>query len=555
MSGLRFGLGDFVMCNLGASGWKLGRIIALHYRESEWPAGRVAPYQVAIEEDHGLVYVPVDVDDYCRGPTPEDLRISRRLDALANLPVEKKNNVNAESSGLSAEHKRQSTGTGLGCIDNTERRWCFGYRDGQCYGCDSCPRNWSSVELYSEHYRCAERNGLKVTHHAVDLGTVRVGDSIQLPDAESLPSQIGFMQSPTLVRLPPGIRFSDEGKLTGEVLFDPHRDGTYKVEFVAVSTAYWDDPAVGVVRLEITFVVVGNQPPSEFDVAEFEQEQQRANAIANEIYCDLGYTWDRWERGELDNRDTCEQMCADLGRLRDLLEQYPRLDDGRWWAQLGGYHMNVHKLLENTLFECELYLGHALMFGDSEVRWLAEQNLKGCYQKRLLEAARFMWIDGLEQMMRGEWAAAVETLRLAATKRDGWGWAVNFGDIWFSESAACLVRGATLVAGGASESGEGATLIDEAEQLLKRGVARTAEAGYFGPEGHPWGCEIGEALKSYRRLSDNRVDTSEWLEQFKLRTTYSCAQVLGGAPPFPPTVRPRRVDASVLEQRLKRLSN
>ena len=130
-----------------------------------------------------------------------------------------------------------------------------------------------------------------------------------------------------------------------------------------------------------TFEVEGNQPPSNFDVAEFEKRQQRANAIANEIVRKLRYIWDLWESGKLDDCDTCKQMCTDLGRFRNLLEQHPRLDRGRWWAQLGGYYMNVHKLLENTLFECELYLGYALTFGDSEVRWLAEQNLKGCYQK------------------------------------------------------------------------------------------------------------------------------------------------------------------------------
>ena len=50
-------------------------------------------------------------------------------------------------------------------------------------------------------------------------------------------------------------------------------------------------------------------------------------------------------------------MRADLRRLRDLLELHPRLDGGRWWAELGGFHMNIHKLLENALFECELFLG------------------------------------------------------------------------------------------------------------------------------------------------------------------------------------------------------
>ena len=104
--------------------------------------------------------------------------------------------------------------------------------------------------------------------------------------------------------------------------------------------------------------------------------------------------------------------------------------------------MNVHKLLENTLFECEVYLGHALTFGNHEVRQMAERNLEGCYQKRLLEAARFMWMDGLKQMMQGNWTDAIKTLDAAASKKDGWGWAVNYGDIWISDAAARLIYGA-----------------------------------------------------------------------------------------------------------------
>ena len=143
-------------------------------------------------------------------------------------------------------------------------------------------------------------------------------------------------------------------------------------------------------------------------------------------------------------------MLSELRRLRQLLELHPRLDGGLWWAHLGGFFMNVHKLLENTLFECELYLGHALTFEDRGVRAVAEQNLAGCYQKRLLEAARFGWIDGLEQMMAAagkgddggrnwtDWAAAAETFRRAATQKDGWGWAVNHGEITTPEKVAVV---------------------------------------------------------------------------------------------------------------------
>merc|ERR1719163_1766488 len=137
--------------------------------------------------------------------------------------------------------------------------------------------------------------------------------------------------------------------------------------------------------------------------------------------------------------------------------------------------MSVHKLLENKLFECELYLGHALMFPDADVRSRAEQNLDGCYKKRILEAARFMWMDGCSQMMRGEWAAAAETLRRAGAKKDGWGWGVNNGDIWIAAAAARMAE-ASLEGGsgrGCSNS-DAAHALSEAAGLLEKARARTS---------------------------------------------------------------------------------
>ncbi|MFN3199566.1 MAG: hypothetical protein ACE366_14265 [Bradymonadia bacterium] len=527
---------------MGSDGWKLGRIIALHYREDQWPAEQTAPYQVMLEDDHALIYVPVDDARYCREATGEDVRIARRMDALAALPT---------GSGESAlePFEAEGAGTQLSCADTVTWPRGSAHRSGRCHCCHSCPRSWSAVELYSEHYRCAARNGLRVTQHAVDLGTVRVGDSLHHP-GEGLPSGGGFMQCPTLVRLPPGVRFSDDGALNGKVQFDPHREATYTVEFVAVSTADWDDPAVGLVRLEITLVVEGNEVPAGFDIDSFDQRQRQASAAADRSVRALFETWGQWEQRALGNRETCEVMCAELRRLRALLEQHPHLDGGRWWSLLGGLHMNVHKLLENTLFECELYLGHALTFGDPEVRRMAEQNLAGCYQKRLLETARFMWIDGLKQMMQGEWVAAAETLRLAAAKQDGWGWAVNYGDIWLSESAARLVHGATLTAHSGTDAQEGRAWIAEAERLLARCVARSGEARVFGPEGHPWAAELSATLRAYRDLEDDAV--ADWLDALKQRTIYWCAQALGGAAPFPPQPRPRLEDADALVRRLPR---
>ena len=210
--------------------------------------------------------------------------------------------------------------------------------------------------------------------------------------------------------------------------------------------------------------------------------------------------------------------------------------------------MNVHKLLEDTLFECELYLGHALTFGDTEVRRVAEGNLEGCYQKRLLETARFMWMDGIGQMMRCEWSAAAETLCLAAAKKDGWGWGVNNGDIWIAESAARLARLAELDARDVVDDADATRQLHEISQLVEKGAARAGERGFCGPEGHPWASEISAALAQYCGLRENGTDKTACFDTLRKRLTFWCAPVLGGAAPFPPKLRPRLQDAAALRR-------
>jgi hypothetical protein len=139
-------------------------------------------------------------------------------------------------------------------------------------------------------------------------------------------------------------------------------------------------------------------PPEGFDERAFRREQQVARVSADRLLRALSGAWERWQDGGVANGQTIDEMSAHLTELRELCQRHPRL---YYWAQLGGYFMNIHKLLENTLFECELCLGHALTFGGAEVRRFAEQNLAGCYQKRLLEAARFMWMDGGRRLVGG----------------------------------------------------------------------------------------------------------------------------------------------------------
>ena len=535
----RFDVGAAVMCNFGENGWRLGKIIALNYREPNWPEDVVAPYQVLLDGDYSLIYVPEDDDRYCREATPEDVRILKRKDALAEM----------QSGILAADEPVNDIGPHRNlCCDNTAAAPIHtSYRRGRCFCCNDCPRDWSYAELYSEHYRCASRNNLPITRHDVNLGSLKPGSQVDMKPDESLLVRSGFLQAPTLVRLPPGLTFSDDGALCGEVAFDPHRGSFYAVDFVAVSTVEWQNEQVGLVRLEISFVVENNDPPEDFDASAFSRQQQEARTEAAQLLEALNTTWNLWERGQLGNRTTCDRMLDDLQRLRDVAETHPRLDNGKWWGHLGGFHMNVHKLLENTLFECELYLGYALTFGDDNVRYYAEQNLVGCYQKRLLEAARFMWYEGLELVMEEEWGAAAELFKQASAKKEGWGWAVNYGDIWLSEAVAVVLDGAH---NGPPSNGEEPSWVEEAKRLVEKARARSEESGAFGGDGHPWVVEVETAMAGLSHEIVQGGDIKGWAERLQARTLFWCSQVLTGVFPFPPKCSDRLVEAAMLIDRL-----
>ena len=538
MANYRFKVGTTVMCNFGEQGWKLGRIVALNYRETTWAEDIFAPYQVLLDDNYSLIYVPQDNDRYCKEATVEDVRILKRKDALANI----------ESEIIDVgQSMPDSKGNNLSC-DNDPKEGIFErYRKGRCHCCNDCPKDWSYVELYSEHYRCTLRNNLNITRYEYNLGTFSLGDEIKFSLSEEHAGKSGFMQNPTLVRLPPGIHFSDDASLIGKVHFDPHRESEYSVDFVAVSTVDWNNE-VGIIRLEINFEIVDNNPGDNFDVKSFEKTQTKARSQAVNLLKNLNRTWDLWESQSLSNRAVCDRMIGDLKLLRELCENHPRLDHGRWWAHLGGFHMNVHKLLENTLFECELYLGYALTFGDDYARYYAEQNLKGCYQKRLLEAARFMWYDGIEYILQNDWENAISTFREAALKKDGWGWAVNHGDIWLAEAVATISKG--VENSSKSENPKDLVWIDEAEKLLEKAHTRASEAGVFDDEGHPWISEVISSLKSYKDLISSNNDTTDWLSEFMIRTVFWCSQVLAGVAPFPPKCRERLADESTLIEKI-----
>ena len=185
MTSYRFEVGTTVMCNLGTSGWKLGRIVDLNYREDNWAEEMFAPYQVLLDDNYSLIYVPEDDDRYCREVTNEDIRILNRNDALAEYNSEEEKGDENPTTG-----KKRN----LCCDEKPGESQYQSYRKGRCLCCNDCPRDWSYAELYSEHYRCASRNNVKITRHEINLGKVKIGDVLNQNPDEFLANKTGFMQ-------------------------------------------------------------------------------------------------------------------------------------------------------------------------------------------------------------------------------------------------------------------------------------------------------------------------------------------------------------------------
>lgn len=67
-SNLRFELGDRVECRIGEdaiTGWAAGSVLQLMYRESNWPPGVFAPYQIQLD-DGRQIFAPHDIDQVIR---------------------------------------------------------------------------------------------------------------------------------------------------------------------------------------------------------------------------------------------------------------------------------------------------------------------------------------------------------------------------------------------------------------------------------------------------------------------------------------------------------
>jgi len=69
---LRFDVGTKVQCRTGRGdgedGWSNGTVVKIWYRETQWPRGRTAPYQIKLD-DGALIFAPMDDDRVIREPT------------------------------------------------------------------------------------------------------------------------------------------------------------------------------------------------------------------------------------------------------------------------------------------------------------------------------------------------------------------------------------------------------------------------------------------------------------------------------------------------------
>ena len=85
--------------------------------------------------------------------------------------------------------------------------------------------------------------------------------------------------------------------------------------------------------------------------------------------------------------------------------------------------------------------------------------------------------------------------------KEGWGWAVNYGDIWLSEAVAVMISGAHQSQGGASVEQD---WVGRAGELINKAQVESDKSGAFGKKSHPWVNELKASLtRLQKRASKN----------------------------------------------------
>ena len=361
---------------------------------------------------------------------------------------------------------------GASADDDTSRCDLLDYRHGLCHECNCRVECWTCTELMSSQYDCARRNGIPMRNVSRHLGTYSIGDAVawSLTAAgavggsrddsgdDALPTT-GWLNGGCATHQAldgTGLKFEDDASLHGTVT--PLAEE--QIWFVAFHAT-----RAGIVRLNLHLYINTHRPAMEAGIRAVDPGISSAADAAIAIYRD-------WEGRRAAHADTVAGMNARFADMKRILDDKPKSGGGFGWGLLGALHMNTHKLLDNVLLEAERYLGLALTFG-GEAAAFAEQNLEGCYAKRNLEAAKFLWMDGMERTVAGievwetagagndtaaasaAWREAELLFTRAAGKKEGWGWGVNNGEIWLG-----LASSKMLLNGGMAE--DACSLVEQA---------------------------------------------------------------------------------------------
>ena len=272
--------------------------------------------------------------------------------------------------------------------------------------------------------------------------------------------------------------------------------------------------------------------------------QPQVSTSANKA---IAYYEEYYNRHQLSHAEAIKGMNTEFGKMKVALDKQPTASNGYGWGILGALHMNTHKLLENVLLEAEHYLGFSLTFGGKAAEF-AESNLEGCYAKRQLEAAKFIWMNGMEKTIKGIQAMmmgkeeeeggglvveqkeaaskvlldqAVVLFERAVGKKDGWGWGVNNGEAWLGLASSKLLL-VHLLGRDEQEGEENSAPC----MLVEKAAVRNPRL--------PWTVFLQEYCNTDRSEKED-----EEITQFILKTTTSTLAIVRpkprveGLPPLP----------------------
>lgn len=310
------------------------------------------------------------------------------------------------------------------------------------------------MELLSKHYRCAERTNTTFRNVSRHLGTHSIGDHFSWSVPSNLPTSRWLSNCVTHTHTASGLTFRDDGSLQGNISPLAEKEIWLTAFHTLISTAEDGKITATVTQLNLHLYIQNTHVP--VTVHSFQSVHPNVSRAADTAIAH----YNSWEARKQSHADVIKGMNHEFTQMKATLDAYPH--DAFGWGILGALHMNTHKLLENVLLEAEHYLGHALTFGGAAAEF-AETNLEGCYAKRQLEAAKFIWMEGMEACVEGiaglEGVVQVEVANAkvqtksellfkraehlferAARKKSGWGWGVNNGEIYLGQATAILLQ-------------------------------------------------------------------------------------------------------------------